>query len=118
LPKLESLLKINKTTIKNLIDQLSIETPDMMLDGEAIKSPLFGKIIVFSGTLKSLKRKDAVATSVKLGARVSDNVTKEVDYFVYGKGSGLKLEKAKKYKLIILTEEEWLEMIGDKVQLI
>lgn len=25
----------------------------------------------------------------------------------------MKLEKAKKYNLIILTEDEWLEMIGD-----
>jgi len=116
LPKLESLLKINKTTIKNLIDQLSIETPDMLLDGEGIKSPFFGKTIVFSGTFKTFKKKEAGDIALKLGAQVSDNVTKNVDYFIYGKGSGLKLEKAKKYNLIILTEDEWLEMIGDKVQ--
>ena len=75
-------------------------------------SPIYSKTIVFSGKFNSFKKAEAEATALHLGAKVSKDVTKRTQIMVCGSGSGLKLEKAKKYGVEIISEEDWLILIN------
>jgi DNA ligase (NAD+) len=46
------------------------------------------------------------------GARTSSSVTRKVSHVVAGDGAGSKLEKAQKLGLEVLTEDQFLEMVG------
>ncbi len=53
-------------------------------------SPLAGKALVFTGTLKSMTRSEAKARAERLGARVLASVSKNADFVVAGPGAGAK----------------------------
>ena len=76
------------------------------------KSEFTGKTFVFTGSLEKFSRKDAQSMVEKLGARASGSVSSKTDYVVAGSGSGSKLEKAKDLEITILTEDDFLELIG------
>ncbi len=74
---------------------------------------LAGLRFVITGTLKNFSREEMSTELKKHGARVSDNVSKETDYLIVGDNPGSKLEKAKKFNVRIISEEEILKMIND-----
>jgi DNA ligase (NAD+) len=78
----------------------------------AAASPIAGKTVVFTGTLESMSRSEAKAQAEALGANVAGTVSKKTDYVVVGPGAGSKEQKAKELGLTVLTEQQWLEMIG------
>jgi DNA ligase (NAD+) len=47
-----------------------------------------------------------------LGGRASSSLSSRTDYLVHGPGGGSKLEKARELGVQLLTEEEFLELIG------
>ena len=76
------------------------------------ESEFTGKTFVFTGSLEKFSRKDAQSMVEKLGARASGSVSSKTDYVVAGSGSGSKLRKAKDLEITILTEDDFLELIG------
>ncbi len=54
-----------------------------------------GKIVVVTGTIKNLSRKDIKELLEKLGARISESVSKKTDYVIFGENAGSKLSKSK-----------------------
>ena len=50
----------------------------------------------------------------KYGGRASSSVSKKTDYLIAGESSGSKFDKAKELGITILTENDFLSMIGDK----
>ena len=46
------------------------------------------------------------------GGKAAGSVSKKTDYLVIGERAGSKLEKAKKFGIDILTENEFLEIIN------
>jgi len=74
--------------------------------------PLHGKTFVFTGALQNFSRDEAKAIVEELGGRASSSVSKSTDYVVVGENPGSKYEKAKKLGVKIITEEEFMEMIG------
>jgi NAD-dependent DNA ligase len=74
---------------------------------------LTGKTIVVTGTLKRYKRDEIEALIVKLGGRASGSVSKKTDFLVAGEEAGSKLEKAQKLDVKVLTEDEFLAMVGE-----
>jgi DNA ligase (NAD+) len=75
-------------------------------------SAVAGKAVVFTGTLRTLKRREAEAQAEALGAIVVQSVSKKTDLVVAGENAGSKAEKAKKLGLTVLTEDDWLQLIG------
>ena len=73
-----------------------------------------GKTFVFTGSLKKITRKDARAMVEKLGARASASVSSKTDFVIAGTSAGSKLENAQKLGIPVLSEDEFLEMMGEK----
>ena len=63
--------------------------------------------------MEKFKRSDAEAKLLTLGAKVSSSVSKKTDYVIYGVDAGSKLGKAETLGVKTLTEEQFLEIIGE-----
>jgi DNA ligase (NAD+) len=95
-----------------VIDALLEEVKPQPLERVEQSSPVSGKTVVFTGTLERMTRSEAKARAERLGAKVAGSVSKNTDYVVAGPGAGSKLKNAKDLGVAVLTEEEWLNLIG------
>jgi len=75
-------------------------------------SPVSDKTVVFTGSLTKFTRDEAKAMAERLGAKVAGSVSKKTDYVVAGEEAGSKLIKARELGVAVLTEDEWLTLIG------
>jgi DNA ligase (NAD+) len=98
---------------RGIVERLTKEVT--ILDAEKPKSnsAVAGKTVVFTGSLEKMTRDEAKAKAERLGAKVSGSVSKKTDYVVAGPGAGSKLAEAKKHEVAVLTEDEWLRLIGE-----
>ena len=82
------------------------------LEPPSAASPIAGKTVVFTGTLQAMSRSEAKAQAEALGANVAGAVSSKTDYVVAGPGAGSKEKKARQMGLAVLSEQQWLELIG------
>lgn len=73
---------------------------------------LTGKTFVFTGELETLGRDAAKNLVRELGGEATESVSKKTNYVVVGADPGSKHEKAQKLGVTILTEQQFLKMIG------
>ena len=98
--------------IEALDDLLKQVTPEPFTRVAAMDSPVTDKTVVFTGTLEKMTRTEAKALAERLGAKVVGSVSKKTDYVVAGADAGSKLTKAREAGVNVLTEDEWLALVG------
>ena len=76
-------------------------------------TPWKGKTFVLTGTLPTMSREEASDIIKSHGGKTSSSVSKKTDYVLAGENAGSKLDKAQNLGVIILTEEDFLDMIKD-----
>jgi DNA ligase (NAD+) len=97
---------------RGIVERLTKEVK--ILDAEKPKkdTAIAGKTVVFTGALEKMTREEAKAQAERLGAKAAGSVSKKTDYVVAGPGAGSKLADAKKLGVKVLTEDEWLTLVG------
>ncbi len=99
----------NVATLDALAAELTIA--DAVVE-QATDSPLAGKTLVFTGTLATLARPEAKALAERLGAKVTDSVTRKTDLVVLGTDAGSKARKAAELGVRTVSEAEFRELAG------
>ena len=79
---------------------------------EIIESEITGKTFVITGTLENYTRTQAQEIIEKRGGKVSGSVSKKTDFLLYGAEAGSKLEKAEKLGVKMLTESDFVDLLG------
>jgi DNA ligase (NAD+) len=78
----------------------------------AATSPVSGRTVVFTGSLETMTRGEAKARAEAQGAKVAGSVSKNTDIVVAGPGAGSKLKDAEALGVKVLSEADWLKLIG------
>ncbi|HEX6959540.1 MAG TPA: NAD-dependent DNA ligase LigA [Ferrovibrio sp.] len=99
----------SRAVIEHLLSELTEVVPPAR---PAADSPVAGKTVVFTGTLERMTRDEAKARALSLGAKVAGSVSKKTDYVIAGPGAGSKLAEAQKHGVTVLSEDDWLKLIG------
>jgi len=100
--------KHNRDALDALVKELEIEEAAPV----AKASKVSGKTVVFTGTLESMTRPEAKARAEALGAKVAGSVSKNTDIVIAGPGAGSKLKEAEKLGVKVMSEKQWLSLIG------
>jgi DNA ligase (NAD+) len=99
---------------RGIVERLTRQVNIVDAERPAANSAVAGKTVVFTGSLEKMTRDEAKAMAERLGAKTAGSVSKKTDYVVAGPGAGSKLAKAKEAGVVVLTEDEWFELIGEK----
>jgi DNA ligase (NAD+) len=97
---------------RGIVERLTKEVTIVDAEKPKSNSAIAGKTVVFTGALEKMTRDEAKAMAERLGAKASGSVSKKTDYVVAGPGAGSKLAEAKKHGVEVLTEDEWLKLVG------
>ncbi|WP_375283898.1 NAD-dependent DNA ligase LigA [Marinicauda pacifica] len=98
----------NLAALDRLLEHVAVEDAEQV----SAESPVSGKTVVFTGSLEKFTRDEAKTRAQSLGAKVSGSVSAKTDYLVAGPGAGSKLKKAEELGVEILSEQDWLDLIG------
>ncbi len=97
---------------ERLVDALMAELRVIPAERPKTDTAVAGKTIVFTGALEKMTRDEAKAQAEGLGAKVSGSVSKKTDLVVAGPGAGSKLKTATDLGVEVITEDEWLVIVG------
>jgi DNA ligase (NAD+) len=98
---------------RGIVERLTREVTILDAEKPRSNSAIAGKTVVFTGALEKMTRDEAKAMAERLGAKTAGSVSKKTDYVVAGPGAGSKLAEAKKHGVEVLTEDEWLKLVGE-----
>ena len=99
----------NRALVDALVGELDEITP---LPKAKTDTAVAGKTVVFTGALERMTRDEAKARAEALGAKVASSVSKKTDIVVAGPGAGSKLKQATGLGVQVMSEDEWLGMVG------
>ena len=87
---------------------LNFTQPEKERSGNVLE----GKTFVFTGELKTMTRDEAERLAMQYGGKASGTVSKKTSYVVVGEAAGSKLRKAQELNIPLLSEKEFLKLIG------
>jgi DNA ligase (NAD+) len=100
----------NLTSLDELshqLDEIEDAAPTQQAEGA-----LAGKVVVFTGTLATMTRPEAKAQAERLGAKVTDSVSRKTDLVVLGADAGSKAKRAAELGVRTVSEAEFRELGG------
>lgn len=98
---------------QHLLKSLKAAGVNMESWAEPVGDLLTGKTFVLTGELSSYSRKEAGEKLEALGAKVSGSVSKKTSCVIAGEAAGSKLHKAQELGVLVLSEAQFLMLIGD-----
>lgn len=104
----------NGRLVSRLMKQVDIQAVSgkTKASGSASAVDLSGKSFVFTGTLETIDRTEAQEIVRTMGGDVSSSVSVKTTYVVAGESAGSKLDKARELGVTIISEKDFLNMIG------
>lgn len=104
----------NQVMIQNLEKKLQITNYELQTEKNERRGVFTGKNFVITGTLNNFSRDIAGEKIETHGGRVSSSLSKKTDFLLCGEKAGSKKQKAIDLGVKILTEDEFLKMIGEE----
>lgn len=112
---------LHNTEFLEIVERLKAAGLKFESEEEEKSTRLLGKTFVITGELEQyingeqvpLKRSDAIKMLEKHSGKESSSVSKKTSYVVVGKEPGSKLEKARALGISILSNEEFLKLVGN-----
>lgn len=102
----------NSDMILELIQHLELTTINRQFNEE---SPIFNKSFCITGTL-SISRDAMIKKIEENGGVYKSGVSRELDYLIVGENSGSKKTKALSLGVKIISEKEFMDMIGESMK--
>lgn len=100
----------NLNIIKRAIDAgLKLENNYKISENLKLK----GQSFVITGTLENYSRDEAQRILKSLGAKTPSSVSKNTNFVIAGSNPGSKIDKAKSLNIPILSEEDFIKLIGE-----
>lgn len=101
----------NMEMIADLADEMNFIVPEKT---EVVSNPFMDKTLCVTGKLNRFTRDSINEKIVSLGAKVSGSVSSKTDFLITNEASGSsKYKKAQELNIPIITEDEFLNMIGE-----
>ena len=101
----------NETEVCELAQEFNFILPKKV---EVKENPFSGKTLCVTGKLNTFTRDSISAKISELGAKAASSVSSKTDYLITNEASGSsKYKKAVELNIPIITEEEFLNMIGE-----
>ncbi|OUI81298.1 NAD-dependent DNA ligase LigA [Gluconobacter sp. DsW_056] len=94
------------------LDDLTTELTEITPEDAPVEGHLSGKVIVFTGTMTTMSRPEAKAIAERLGAQVTDSVSKKTSLVVLGEKAGSKAKKAAELGIETTDESGWRVLAG------
>lgn len=100
---------------KELQKEMTFEsrTEETTMTEQNKDNPFTGCTIVATGKLMNFTRDGIQMKILSLGAKAGSSVSKNTDYLICGEKAGSKLAKAQALGVRVLSEQEFLSMIGE-----
>lgn len=99
---------------QHLIARLKESGVNMESRDKAADDRFAGKTFVLTGTLEHFSRDEAAALIEQHGGKTSGSVSKKTSYVLAGEAAGSKLTKAQELGIPVLSEAEFLAMLGEQ----
>ena len=101
----------NETEVCELAQEFNFIVPKKV---EVKENPFSGKTLCVTGKLNTFTRDSINAKISELGAKAASSVSKNTDYLITNEASGSsKYKKAVELSIPIITEDDFLKMIGE-----
>ena len=96
--------------VSKLIDLVDVEDYKYITR----KTPISGKLIMFTGGFAYKSRSELKFLAESLGAKIVNSISKKTDFLVVGsqKPTNRKINEAKNFNIKIINEREWKKIIN------
>lgn len=107
---------LKETILHMLAMDFNLDRTPLIVETISIETPISGKKVVFTGKMLKAGRKQMQTQARELGAIVQTSVNGATDLLVCGQNVGAaKRDKAMKLSVEIISEEDYLRLIGSQL---